>query len=154
MESLRRLGIAAAFVAYALQPGHAEAHGPSTPQDRARFVALVRSLERDPLAANANAMRRQLRQWTIDVPDIRFKACPDLLGHDVPDVYPYSSEIKLQVLLSGAVLTIEDPGKARDDVAVYTAGVEGALRAYQLLVMSMPDAPGCPRRSGREAGSR
>ena len=127
------------FVLCVLQPRHAEARGPSTPQDRARFVALVRLLERDPLAENANAMREQLRDWTIEVPDIRFKTCPDLLGHVVGDVYPYSRAIKLQVLLSGAVLTIEQPGEARDDVTVYTAGVEGALRAYQVLVRSRPD---------------
>ena len=140
MESFRQAGIAAVFVVCVLQPRHAEARELSTPQDRARFVSLVRLLERNPLAENANVIRQQLREWTIEVPDIRFKACPALLGQAVPDVYPYSSEIKLQVLLSGAVLTIEDPGKARDDFAVYAAGVEGALRAYQVLVTSTPDA--------------
>jgi hypothetical protein len=140
LESLRRLGVAAVFVVCALQPPHAEARAPSTPEERARFVALVRLLERDPLAANANATRQQLRQWAIVVPDIRFKVCPDLLGHAIADNYPYSREVNLQVVLSGAVLTIEDPGKARDDVAVYTAGVEGTLRAYEVLVKSRPDA--------------
>jgi hypothetical membrane protein len=134
------LGVAAVFVVCALQPPHAEARAPSTPEERARFVALVRLLERDPLAANANATRQQLRQWAIDVPDIRFKVCPDLLSHAVADDYPYSREVNLQVVLSGAVLTIEDPGNARDDVAVYTAGVEGTLRAYEVLVKSRPDA--------------
>jgi hypothetical membrane protein len=140
VESLRRLGIAAVFVVCALQPHHAQARGPSTPEDRVRFVTLVRALERDPLAANANATRQQIREWMIEVPDIRFKVCPDLLGHAVGTEYRYSREVNLQVLLSGAVLTIEDPGKARNDVAVYTAGVEGALRAYEALVRSMPDA--------------
>jgi hypothetical membrane protein len=134
------LGIAAVFVVCALQPHHAQARGPSTPEDRGRFVTLVRALERDPLAANANATRQQLREWMIEVPDIRFTVCPNLLGHAVGTEYRYSREVSLQVLLSGAVLTIEDPGKARDDVAVYTAGVEGALRAYEVLVRSMPDA--------------
>jgi hypothetical membrane protein len=134
------LGIAAVFVVCALQPHHAQARGPSTPEDRLRFVTLVRALEREPLAANANATRQQLREWMIEVPDIRFKVCPELLGHAVGTGYRYSREVNLQVLLSGAVLTIEDPGKARDDVAVYTAGVEGALRAYEVLVRSMPDA--------------
>ena len=55
----------------------------------------------------------------------QIQICSDLLGHAVGDDYPYSREINLQVVLSGAVLTIEDPGEARDDVAVYTAGVEG-----------------------------
>ena len=128
------------FVVCALQSPHAEACGPSTPEERARFVALVRLLEKDPLAENANATRQQLRQWAMDVPDIRFKMCPDLLGHAIADDYRYSREIKLQVVLSGAVLTIEDPGEARDDVAVYTAGVEGALRVYEVLVKSTPEA--------------
>jgi hypothetical membrane protein len=139
LKLLRGLGVAA-FVACALQPRHAEARGPSTPEQRAQFVALVRLLERDPLAPNANATRQQLREWTVDVPDIRFKVCPDLLGHVVGEDYPYSREINLQVVLSGAVLTIENPGKARDDVAVYTAGVEGALHAYEVLVKSTPGA--------------
>ena len=124
----------------ALQPRHAEAQAPSTPEQRAHFVARVRLLEKDPLAANADATRQQLRQWMIEVPDIRFKVCPDLLGHAVGDDYPYSRELNLQVMLSGAIVTIEEPGEARDDVAVYTAGAEGALRAYEALVKSRPDA--------------
>ena len=139
-KSLRRLAVAAVFAASAVQPRHAEARGPSTRQARADFVALVRLLESEPVAANANDTRKQLRQWMIDVPDIRFTVCPDLLGHAVGDDYPYSRDVNLQVMLSGAVLTIEDRGKARDDVAVYTAGVEGALRAYEVLVKSRPDA--------------
>jgi len=134
------LGVAAVVVVCALQLPHAEERGPSTPAERAEFVALVQSLERDPLAENANAIRQRLREWTIEVPDIRFKVCPGLLGPAVGDGYPYSREINVQVVLSGAVLTIEDPGEARDDVAVYAAGVEGALRAYEVLTKSRPDA--------------
>jgi len=137
-SSRRRLGAAAAFLVCALQPNHTEARVPSSPQERARFVARVRLLEQDPLAANANAARQELRAWVIDVPDIRFKTCPTLLTDVVNDDYRYSREINVQVLLSGAVLTIENPGRARDDAAVYTAGVEGALRAYEVLVRSMP----------------
>jgi hypothetical membrane protein len=133
------LGVAAVFVACALQPGRADTRGPSTPEERTSFVALVRALERDPLAENATATRQQLRDWAIAVPDIRFKTCPDLLSDAIGN-YRYSREVTLQVMLSGAVLTIEDPGEARDDVAVYTAGVEGALRAYEVLAKSTPDA--------------
>ena len=140
MKSLRRLEVAALVLVCVLQPRHVEGQAPSTPEQRAHFAAQVRLLEKDPLAPNADATRQQLRQWMIDVPDIRFKVCPDLLGHAVGDDYRYSREINLQVVLSGAVLTMEDPGKARDDVAVYTAGVEGALRAYEALVKSRPDA--------------
>jgi hypothetical membrane protein len=43
-------------------------------------------------------------------------------------------------LLQKQAWTIEDPGQARDDARVYTAGVEGALRAYGALVNSTSDA--------------
>ena len=138
LNVLRALGFAALFWTCALQGGCTE-RGPSTPEERARFVALVRSLESDPVAENTNSIRQQLRDWAIEVPDIRFKVCPSLLGDAVGN-YRYSREVTLQVMLSGAVLTIENPGQARDDARVYTAGVEGALRAYGALVNSTSDA--------------
>ena len=136
----RRCGLvlAALFFVSAFQAPLAQSRGPSTPEERADFLRLVRELERDPLGDNANATRQRLRQWTIEVPDIRFKVCPDLLGQALGADYPYSRELDLQVVLSGAALTLEHPGEARDDVAVYTAGVEGALRAYEVL-KSRPD---------------
>jgi hypothetical membrane protein len=140
------LGVAALIVVCALQPFHAQTSStaprasPSTPEQREKFVTLVRFLERDPLAADANATRLQLLKWIFEVPDIRFKVCPYLLGSAVGTDYPYAREFNLQIMLSGAILTLEDPGEARDDVAVYTAGIEGALRAYEVLVKSRPDA--------------
>ena len=138
LNVLRALGFAALFAAGALQGGCTETRGPSTPEERARFVALVRLLESDPLADNANSIRQQLRDWATEVPDIKFKVCPSLLDGAVGN-YRYSRELTLQVMLSGAVLTIEDAGRARDDARVYTAGVEGALRAYGVLVNSTSD---------------
>lgn len=139
LNVLRALGFTALFSACALQGACTETRGPSTADERARFVALVRSLENDPLAENTNSIRQQLRDWAMEVPDIRFKVCPTLLGDAVGN-YRYSREVTLQVMLSGAVLTIEAPGQARDDARVYTAGVEGALRAYGALVNSTSDA--------------
>jgi hypothetical membrane protein len=140
MKRLTGLAMIAVLISGAVQPRHAEARGPSTPEERARFVARVHSLESDPLGENSNATRQQLRQWMTDVPDIRFKVCPDLLASALSNGYPYSRAIDLQVALSGATLTLEHPGEARDDVAVYTAGVQGALRAYEVLLQSRPDA--------------
>src|SRR6185503_14023740 len=50
MKRRRGFVIAAALVACALKTHPVEARGPSTQEERAQFVALVRSLERDPLA--------------------------------------------------------------------------------------------------------
>lgn len=43
----------------------------------------------------------------MEVPDIRFKVCPGLLS-DTLGPNRYSQEITLQIMLSGAVLTLQD----------------------------------------------
>jgi hypothetical membrane protein len=114
--------------------------GLSTPNERGKVVSLTRSLERDPLAESAPATRQWLRKWIIEVPDIRVYACDDLLGHGLGDNYPYSTEVKLQPMFSAAAFAIEHRDKARDQHAQYHAGVEGALRVYEALLKSKPDA--------------
>jgi len=118
--------------------GEGGGRGPSTIEERARVIALSRSLETDPLREDAAASRRWIRQWLVDVPDLNFIVCDDLLD-DSLDGYAFAGEIRDQVAVSGAAFALEHQGKARDDVAVYTAGVEGALRAYEALLRSRPD---------------
>lgn len=114
--------------------------GLSTPEERAEVVALTRLLERHPLVENAPATRQWLREWIIEVPDIRVYVCDGLLGHGLGDNYPYSREVNLQAMFSAAAFAIEHQDQARDARAQYHAGVEGALRAYEVLAKSRPDA--------------
>ena len=97
-------------------------------------------LERDPLHKDADAHRQWLREWTIEVPEIRFHVCNELLSDGLGENYPYAREINLQTTFSGAVFTLENQDKRRDDVGAYIAGVEGSLRMYEVLVRSRPDA--------------
>ena len=138
--TLNRGLVGGVFLVCALQGQDAHARGPSTSQERAKVIELTRMLERDPLNENAEATRQWLRQWTIDVPEIRFHVCKELLSHGLAENYPYSREINLQTILSGAVFTLERQDKARDDVGAYIAGVEGSLRMYEVLAKSRPDA--------------
>src|SRR5438477_13063527 len=70
---------------------------PSSPDQRAKVVALVRSLETEPLGSGAKASRETLLVWLIGVTDISVKACLFLLRsfHEVKR-YPYDAEIGLQ----------------------------------------------------------
>jgi hypothetical protein len=140
MKLSRGLIVAGVFLAFGLQGHHAQARGPSTPEERAKVIELTRMLERDPLNENADATRQWLREWTIEVPEIRFHVCNELLSHGLGENYPYSREINLQTILSGAVFTLEHQDKARDDVGAYIAGVEGSLRMYEVLAKPRPDA--------------
>jgi hypothetical membrane protein len=114
--------------------------GLSTPEERAKVVALTRALEREPISATTPASRHWLRQWVVEVPDITVYTCDALLGHGVRPAYPYLRELNLQAMFSAAAFAIEHPYYARDRIAQFRAGVEGALRAYEALVKSRPDA--------------
>jgi hypothetical protein len=140
MKLSPRQVVAGVFLVCALQGHYAHARGPSTSEERAKVIELTRMLERDPLNENAAATRQWLREWTIEVPEIRFHVCNELLSHGIDDNYPYSREINLQTILSGAVFTLEHQDKARDDVGAYIAGVEGSLRMYEVLAKSRTDA--------------
>jgi hypothetical membrane protein len=140
MKLNRRIVVSGLFLVCAAQVQCTLGPGLSTPDQRAKVVALTRSLERDPLGENAPATRQWLRKWIIEVPEIRVYVCDDLLGHGLGDNYPYSTEVKLQPMFSAAAFAIEHRDKARDEHAQHYAGVEGALRTYEALLKSKPDA--------------
>lgn len=140
MKLNRGLVAAGLFLVCVFHAHQVQARGPSTREERAKVVELARWLEQNPLAKNAPETRQWLQEWIADVPDIRFRVCADLLGHALNENYPYSREVNQQVLFSGAAFTLERQDKARDDIAVYNAGVEGALRVYEVLARSKPDA--------------
>ena len=124
----------------ALSTNAVEARGPSTREERARVVALTRALEEQPFSADAPTTREWLRQWVIEVPDISVKVCDQLFEPHVAPTYPYAKEINLQRVFGAAGFAIEHPGKAMNVTAQYTAGVESALRLYEVLLASRPDS--------------
>jgi hypothetical membrane protein len=128
------------FLVCALQIHCALGRGLSTPEERTKAINVARMLERDPLAVDAPANRRWLLNWIIEVPDIRFKSCVGLLSPGVGNHYRYSAEVNQQVIFSAAAFKLEHPDHLRDDAGAYIAGVEGALRVYEVLMKSAPDA--------------
>jgi hypothetical protein len=139
---LHSLSAGAASVLLALVVAHGEPQSkpPSTPEDRAKAVEIARSLEADPLSRQAKDQRKWLVLWLIEVPDIQIKACSNLLGPVVGSKKNYESELFTQTLASAAAFAITNPDKAHDDLAVYTAAVEGALRAYESILRVKPNA--------------
>ena len=113
--------------------------GPSTEAERAHFVKETRLLETDALGAGARERRRVLFEWISEVPDIAAKVCASLLHEVRSGKYPYAPELTLHEALAAGVFAIEHPD-SKDAVAAYLAGVEGALRVYEALLRSRPDA--------------
>jgi hypothetical protein len=110
----------------------------SAPEDRAKAVEIARSLESDPLGKQAKDQRTWLMLWLTGVQDINVKACSGLLGPVVGSKKNYESELFTQTLASAAAFIITNPDKAKDDVAVYTAGLEGSLRTYESILKVKP----------------
>jgi hypothetical protein len=52
----------------------------------------------------------------------------------------YAAEIFTQMVPSAAAFVITNPDKAKDDVAVYTAALEGSLRTYESILKVKPKA--------------
>lgn len=110
----------------------------STPEDRAKAVQLARELEANPLADDAPDKRRWLMKWYEQVPDITLTVC-NLLGPFPKDDHPFFPRVLTQSMFSGGAFMIEHPDQAKDQVAVQTAGMIGALKVYEAFVKVLPD---------------
>src|SRR6266542_4020677 len=140
MNLSRVFVLAGSLLACALHIHCTLGRGLSTPEERAKAIKIARLLERDPLAEDAPANRQWLLNWIIEIPDIRFKSCVGLLGPSLGNQYRYSIELNQQIIFSAAAFRLEHPDHLRNDTGAYIAGVEGALRVYEMLVKSVPDA--------------
>lgn len=127
--------------AAALSAGQDESkRGPSTPEERKRFVAIAHKMEEAPLDPSLRKDRDWAVHWIIDIPDLNVNPCAELLGDFMESRYPYKAEINGQVAFSMAAFMIEHPDKAKDIVAVNAAALEGALKAYRSILRIEPTA--------------
>lgn len=104
------------------------------------IVEQVRSLEADPLQAGAAQLRQRLMRYFADAPDITITVCSGVLDPLSDSRRNYGNEIFVQQIFSSGAFLIENPGLARDQAAVHAAGVAGALRMYESILRTRPDA--------------
>ncbi len=128
------LAAAAAAALALLAPSAAAARGASTPAERRRAVETTRKLEREPFAKTANADRRWLLQWIVEIPDINIRLCNGPLDALVEQDAPNGRILYAQAGFGMATFIIEHPDKEKDWVGVQVAGLESVLRAYQAIL--------------------
>lgn len=128
-----------AIIVLTAQPSFTqELRKPSTQEERAQALRLIRGLEADPLNKDAKKARQWLLSWLIEVPDITITLCADYLKPIFDKDKDYARDIFFQMSFSSAAFIIEHPEQATDDVAVNKAGIEGSLRAYEAIVKAKP----------------
>jgi len=118
----------------------AEERGPSTAEERAKVIDLTRKLETDPLNPEAEGWRVWLAKWIDEVPDVVVPVCPGLLPQLLRSDRNYAHELAMQVVYSSAAFIVEHPKEQVDQQAVFQAGVDGALKAYQAILKARPRA--------------
>ena len=115
----------------------ADQRGPSTPEERAKALQIIRHLETDPLA-DAKNERRWLTLWLIEVPDIHVKLCVAFFPSLLDEKAKHGPALAIHSGYSMAAFQIEHPDQSKDENAWYVAGVEGTLRAYEAILQKEP----------------
>ena len=118
----------------------AEERGPSTAEERAKVIDLTHKLETDPLNPQAEEWRVWLAKWIDEVPDVVVPVCPPLLPQLLRSNRNYAHELAMQVVYSSTAFIVEHPREQVDQQAVFQAGVDGMLKAYQSLLKAKPRA--------------
>ena len=120
-------------------PAESKMRGPTTPEERARVLDYVQSLERHPLAKDSFDKRIWLTEWIVQVPDVTVTVCCKVLESldSVNDTY--SNQLRIQALYSQAAFILQHP-EANCVAEKQAAGLAGTLRAYQAIRRLDPTA--------------
>jgi len=120
-------------------PAESKTRGPSTPQERARALDYIQSLEQNPLAKDSLDKRMWLTEWIVQVPDFTVKSCCKDLDslEQVNDTY--SNQLRMQAIYSQAGYILRHPN-VKSDAEKQAAGLAGALRAYRSIQRFDPTA--------------
>lgn len=111
--------------------------GPSTPEERQKALKYIQDFEADPLSPGVTDEREWVLKWIIDVPDVHVSVC--LIFDKLPKGNKKdSSTIFLAETLAQTAFVLQNPDRQSDLLAQYEAGVEGALRVYEILLKGIP----------------
>lgn len=111
-------------------------HPPSTPAERDRLVKLAAKLETDPLNPAYDDDRAWAMKWIEDIPDITINLC-DAIYAPMKQA-PHGSLLAEVFTISATAYIIQHPDKAQLDVDVNLAGMQGMLKAYQIIIARAP----------------
>lgn len=133
------LAVLIVLISAASLPSAAKMRGPSTPEERARAIAYVHSLEENPLAKDGLEKRMWLTEWIVEVPDVTVNACCKELGSLDKVNNTYSNQLRMQVIYSQAAFLLQHP-EEKNAAAIQAAGLAGTLRAYRAIQRFDPTA--------------
>jgi hypothetical protein len=110
--------------------------GPSTPEERKQAIDYIQHFMTDPLNPALKPEISWLTKWIIQVPDVHVTLCTII---DFPKGNKKDSQTLFTAMFVSQVeFALQHPDVQADHFAEYQAGVEGALKVYELLLKSNP----------------
>ncbi|HUQ49715.1 MAG TPA: tetratricopeptide repeat protein [Terriglobales bacterium] len=110
----------------------------STQEEREKMVKLVAALEASPRGDEARKNASWVANWIHDIPDIFFIECSQLLEtQKAKSDYVYRKLLEQQMFFSGAAYQVQHL-EGKDQLAIYHAGLLGAMRAYEAILAQEP----------------
>lgn len=103
----------------------------------ATLIKASKFLEERPLDKEAKNIRGWAVSWVIETDKVTVGICAILLG-GIEEKYKYSSEIIAQYTIGMAAFKLANPDRAKDEDAAQLAGVESALKSYEVIVNEKP----------------
>ncbi|MGH9561461.1 MAG: hypothetical protein ACRD3S_08400, partial [Terracidiphilus sp.] len=134
--TLRKIAAVVVMCGFLLAPSVTvaqEKRGPSTAEERQQALEYIHSWQADPLGPQAKDQAAWVTNWLIEVPDLTVHLCSILDKLPKGDKKD-SSTIFAGMFMAQAAFVLENPDKKGDLLPEYQAGVDGALRAYEVLL--------------------
>ena len=120
-------------------PAESKTRGPATPEERARALSYVQSLEQNPLAKDSLDKRIWLTEWIVQIPDFTVNVCCKALDTLDKINATYSNQLRMQAIYSQAAFILQHP-QVKSEAEKQAAGIAGALRAYKAIQKFDPSA--------------
>ena len=104
--------------------------------EKENVIAAARALETTPLDKSTAKIAERALKWTIETDEIHLIACGGTFGTFSDKKNKQSSLMTMGYMIGMAAYKIQNP--AADENAVQLAGLETALKAYEIAVKEKP----------------
>lgn len=105
--------------------------------DKDKIHTIVEAVEAEPLGDMADAMRPAL---IVYFEPIHYDVCLDQIGFLMDAKPKVLMNVFWQVVFSSGDFFLQHPAQSTDRLAYMQAGLEGALRVYERIVVANPKA--------------
>lgn len=105
--------------------------------DHQKLIKASQFLEQNPLDKDAKGIRSWAFVWAADTKDVTVIIC-GVAGPFLDKKVKFGNELMSQYAIAMTAFKLEHPYKATDENAAQLAGVESALKVYELLLKNNP----------------